>query len=126
MPIDSYSFGNMVINGQAYNTDLIIFPDGRIQDSWWRKAGHSLSMIDIADLVASKPEIIIAGTGATGLMMPEPELEDQLHKKGIEFRALTTDQAVTLYNDICGTRPPALPHGRERAGNTAACFHLTC
>lgn len=126
MRIDSYSFGNMVIDGRAYTSDLIIYPDGRIQDSWWREAGHSLCMNDIADLVASKPEIIIAGTGANGLLTPEPELEDLLCQKGIEFRVLPTDQAVTLYNDTCGTRPPALPHGRERAGNTAACFHLTC
>ena len=114
MQIDSYSFGNMVIDGRAYSSDLIIYPDNRIQDSWWRETGHSLCVSDIPDLVASKPEIIIAGTGANGLLTPEYELEDQLRQKGIEFRALPTDQAVMLYNHICGTR------------NAAACFHLTC
>ncbi len=60
--IDSFSFGTMVIDGKPYTSDLIIFPDGRVQDAWWRARGHVLSANDIADLVDKKPKIIIAGT----------------------------------------------------------------
>jgi len=35
--IESYSFGQMVIDGQEYTSDLIIFPD-RINSSWWRNS----------------------------------------------------------------------------------------
>jgi len=112
--IEAYSFGNMVINGQRYGSDIIIYPDGRIQDSWWRETGHSLSMSDIADLVDAEPEIIIAGTGESGLMKPDVRLEGLLSEKGIEFRTLPSWQAMKLYNNIC----------RER--KVGACFHLFC
>lgn len=112
--IESYSFGSIVINGHRYTSDIIIYPDGRIQDSWWRETGHSLSMRDITGLVDSKPEIIIAGTGTSGLMSPDAELESMLSQKGIEFHALPSAQAVRLYNEICQTR------------KVGACFHLTC
>jgi hypothetical protein len=35
--IESFSFGRAVIDGRVYHSDLILFPDGRIQSSWWRK-----------------------------------------------------------------------------------------
>lgn len=114
MCIESYSFGNIVINGHTYTSDIIIFPDGRIQDSWWRKAGHSLSISDVTELVNAKPKVIIAGTGASGLMSPDMKLEGVLSQKGIEFRAVPTAQAVRLYNEMSKTK---------RVG---ACFHLTC
>jgi hypothetical protein len=44
--IEKYSFGKMVINGKTYTQDLIIYPDS-IEDSWWRKKGHSLVPEDI-------------------------------------------------------------------------------
>ena len=49
-----------VIDGKTYHSDLIIFPDGRIQSSWWRKSGHRLSLEDIAHLVDASPYIFRA------------------------------------------------------------------
>ena len=112
--IDSYSFGAMVIDGRQYNSDLIIYPDGRIQDSWWRARGHVLSMGDIADLVGMSPRIIVAGAGVNGLMKPEKGLEEQLAAKGIELKAGPNKKAVAWYNSL---------QTGERIG---ACFHLSC
>ncbi len=112
--IESYSFGRMVVDGQAYTSDLIIFPDGNIRDSWWRKAGHTLSIDDITELADSGPEIIIAGTGASGIMKPDAGLAGVLATKGIEFKSAPSEEAVELYNGLCGSR------------KTGACFHLTC
>jgi hypothetical protein len=33
--IESYSFGQILINGKKHNSDLIIFKD-HIFDNWWR------------------------------------------------------------------------------------------
>jgi len=112
--IESYSFGRMVIDGKSYTSDLVIYPDGRIQDSWWRKSGHSLSDDDIRELMDSGPDVIVAGTGASGIMTPDAGLGKMLAEKGIEFRAVPTGEAVKLYNEI---------HQSRRTG---ACFHLTC
>jgi hypothetical protein len=39
--IESYKFGEIIITGKKYDSDLIIYPD-HIDSSWWRKEGHLL------------------------------------------------------------------------------------
>ncbi len=46
MNIDSYAFGNIVIDGMRFTSDLIIYPDGRIVDGWWRQSGHLMTEVD--------------------------------------------------------------------------------
>ncbi len=113
--IDDYRFGRMTIHGREYTIDLILYSDGRIQDSWWRASGHQLVAADIAELIAAAPEVIVAGTGASGLMRPAPGLADALAGQGIEFIARPTAEAATLYNQLVGK-------GKKVGG----CFHLTC
>ncbi|MBA3018653.1 MAG: hypothetical protein KJ550_06565 [Proteobacteria bacterium] len=112
--IESYAFGSMVVDGRKITSDLIIYPDGRIEVSWWRKAGHRLASDDIGELIRSGPDVIIAGTGSSGLMKPEKELEEVLQQKGIEFISVLTRKAVKIYNDLSSEK------------NVGACFHLTC
>ena len=112
--INSCSFGFMVIDGRNYNSDLIIYPDGRIVDSWHRKKGHRLSTDDIRELIETDPDVIIAGTGTSGLVVPEKELKKLLSEKGIQFIHAPNQEAIELYNDFSL---------KKRVG---ACFHLTC
>ena len=112
--ITAYSFGRMVIDGRLYSKDVIIFPDNTILSPWWRSEGHSLVRSDIEKLLSMEPEIIIAGTGASGFMQPARELEDFLALNSIEFVARPTDEAVRMFNEISGSR------------KTGGCFHLTC
>ena len=46
--IDSYHFGQIMINGENYSSDVIIFPD-RVQGEWRRKKGHELGLEDISE-----------------------------------------------------------------------------
>lgn len=112
--IDTYSFGTISIHGKKYIKDLIIYPDGHIQDGWWRKSGHRLFVEDITELIDSAPETIIAGMGSPGLMKPENGLKEFLIQKGIAFTAVPSAEAVKLYNNCCDKK------------RTGACFHLTC
>lgn len=112
--IDDYTFGRISVNGRIYSKDIIIYPDGRVQDSWWRKSGHKLCINDIRELIETELEMIIAGTGSPGLMKPEEELIELLAGKGIAFKALPSKEAMQLYNTLCV---------EKRVG---ACFHLTC
>lgn len=112
--ITAYSFGRMEINGKIYTSDLIIYPAGPIKASWWRRQGHSLSALDIMELIDSGPEIIVVGTGASGLMKPENDLQDLLTVKGIELIFLPTAEATTKYNELATSQW------------VGACFHLTC
>ncbi len=67
MKIEHYSFGKIVIDGKTYTSDLIIYPD-RIDPSWWRKEGHLLQIDDLSDVLKENPDLIIIGTGYSGVM----------------------------------------------------------
>lgn len=109
-----YSFGHININEKEYVSDIIIYPDGGIQDNWRRREGHQLGASDIEKLIDSRPDMIIAGTGAYGMMKASPKLEAELEKKGISFRALPSEEALRLYEETVSLKKVGL------------CIHLTC
>lgn len=112
--IEEYRFGFIKVAGRVYRSDIIIFPDGSVEGAWRRTRGHCLLREDLEAVIASRPRLVVAGTGAYGLMKPAPELERQLEKKGILLQSAPTGKAVRFYNE------------RDRSVPTAACFHLTC
>ena len=112
--IESFAFGFMVINGTKYTSDLVIYPDGHVEDLWQRKNGHRLSAFDIDRLIKSEPEVIVAGAGINGLMKPEKQLESLLNKKGIKFISRPNQEAIQAYNNFLSNN------------GVGACFHLTC
>lgn len=111
--IDSYEFGEIVIDGNLYTSDVIIYPH-RIDSNWWRREGHELSVFDLKDVVDSRPEIIVVGTGNPGLMKVLPETEKHIKSKGIELMILPTKEACLTYNQLCNNR------------KIVALLHLTC
>lgn len=114
MLIESYAFGNIVIDGRRYTSDLIVYPDGTIVDKWWRQSGHLMTETDIAGLIASGPEIIVVGTGASGMLKPARGIDKVLEKKGIRMVAAPCSQAINHFNEL------------SPAKKVGACFHLTC
>ncbi len=105
----------MTIDGRTYSSDLFIFVDGRVQDGWWRQSGHVLGVDDILALVEDAPELIVAGTGTSGRMHPQADVQPFLKERGIAFIAEPTIRAVEIYNQK-----------RSTALKVGACFHLTC
>ena len=113
--IESCSFGAMTVDGRKYTSDLMIFPDGRVVEQWWRASGHRLTLADITTLVAASPRLIVAGMGIYGQMKADPGLEKALKAKGISLVAANTEAAAQRFNDLIKTQ-----------AGVAACFHLTC
>lgn len=111
--IEDYSFGHMVIKGQKYTSDLIIFPD-RIKSSWWRVTGHKLSLKDLEDVLAEKPEILVVGTGDVGLMKVEEEVRRYARENRITLIVEKTKEAVQKFNELVLTK------------KTIGAFHLSC
>ncbi len=114
MKIDSYSFGNIKIDGTDYRSDVIIYPD-RVDDKWWRKEGHLLQMDDLAEVFGLKPETLIVGLGQPGLMEVDPYLVEYCKKNEVELIALPTADAVSKYNQLIRKKPLVI-----------AALHLTC
>lgn len=111
--IDSYQFGLIVISGQKYTSDVIVFPD-RVRGDWWRKVGHELCLEDITEVIASKPEVLIVGMGTPGLVKVLPEVQQVLEAQGIKLITEATDTACHTYNQLC--------HSQK----VVAALHLTC
>jgi hypothetical protein len=112
--IESCAFGALVFNGRTYTDDLLIFPQGTVQTNWRRRRGHGLCMEDMAPLIDSAPEVIVIGTGVSGMVQPEDSLAAELRNLGIEWTAAPNHQAMETFNR------------RVRNRRVAAGFHLTC
>ena len=111
--IESYDFGRIVVDGREFGSDVVIFPD-RIDGNWWRKEGHTLSVDDVKEIVEAKPEVLVVGTGYSGLMKIHPQTEQYLRSSGIELIAAETEKACRTYNDLFKSR------------RVVAALHLTC
>jgi hypothetical protein len=112
--IENYGFGQMLINGEKYNSDLIIFAD-HIYDNWWRKEGHNLCIDDVKEIINKKPDILIIGTGFYGLMKVSEDLIKYIKSAGIEQVIIKkTRDAGEEYNKLYKNK------------NIIAAFHLTC
>ncbi|MEA1957925.1 MAG: MTH938/NDUFAF3 family protein [Euryarchaeota archaeon] len=113
MMINSYDFGRIVVDGKAYTSDVIIFPN-RVKDNWWRKEGHALHIEDIELVVEEKQDVLIVGTGNYGLLEVLPETKKYIESKGIELIVKPTDKACEMYNKISKNK------------KAVAALHLTC
>jgi len=113
MHIDRYEFGLIVIAGQTFRNDILIWP-GRIKGDWWRKEAHLLQLDDVPEVLAANPQVLVVGQGEPGKMQVDPALAAYLQDRGVELMVLPTREACRVINDLCGVR------------RLAAALHLTC
>lgn len=113
MMIDSYTFGEIVIDGKKYIHDLIIYPS-RIDDDWWRSESHELRPEDVEDIIKHRPDTLIVGLGASSCMVIKPETMEFLKKHSIKLIAEDTKKACTAYNEL------------SQKSRVVAALHLTC
>ena len=114
MHIDSYQFGEIVIDGVEYNSDCLLIGSSVLAD-WWRKQGHSLSIEDLEPVVAAKPSVLVVGCGESGFMKVPQKTRQVLQENNIKLEALDTYKAVERFNELTRT-----------GVNVAAALHLTC
>lgn len=112
--IDSYRFGEIVIDGVSYSRDVLILPSG-VRGGWWRREGHNLSIEDLAEALRERPEVLVIGTGSLGLMKVPGSLTERLEALGVEVVVQRTGEACETYNRL-------LQAGRR----VSAALHLTC
>jgi hypothetical protein len=113
MKIEHYSFGRITIDGKTYTSDVIIYP-GRVDSSWWRKEGHYLQVVDLVDVINAKPEVLIIGTGYSGVMVVPKKTISHLESNGIEVHVARSEKAVEMFNKL------------QKKKIVIAALHLTC
>jgi len=114
MHIEKYSFGSIIVNGKKYTRDLIIFPN-KIRENWWRKEGHKLHLEDLKEVLEYKPEILVIGTGAYGIMRVPDDVIKKLTEAGIRVIVKKTKEACEAFNTLI-----------KEGKNVVAALHLTC
>lgn len=114
MDITECRFGGLTIDGVAYDMDMIIHA-GQVHPNWWRRAGHSLCMEDLAVILDDPPETLVIGRGHMKVMRIPAETRAALADLGIELIDASTPKAVATFTELQGQ------NRRVSAG-----FHLTC
>lgn len=113
MIINSYSFGAIEVDGKSFTSDIIIYPD-KIDDNWWRREGHNLVPEDIESILDYKPDVLVIGTGYSGVMQVSPEVRKEIVARGINLVVEKTEEATKIFNEISSKK------------RVVAAFHLTC
>jgi len=111
--IDRFEYGTIVIDGQTYASDVIIFPDGAVE-RWEHKDEHVLRLTDVKKVIEAKPEVVIIGLGTVGNVKMRPKAEKCLQEAGIEVMAHRTNKACETYKELRTQR------------KVAAILHITC
>lgn len=114
MVINSYDFGRIEIDNKVYTSDVIIYGD-HVKCTWWRKEGHYLQVEDIEEILSTKPDIIIIGTGKYDTMKVSNPVRSELDSRGINAVYVITDEACKKHNEMSGSNK-----------NVVTALHLTC
>lgn len=112
MKIESCDFGKINIDEKEYTHDVILHQGKVIL--WWQQQSHWVDVSDLGEIIEKKPEIIILGTGHSGVMEVSKEAKEYLEKLGIEVIIEQTKKACDIFNKLS-----------EKQGVVAA-LHLTC
>ncbi|MFO8034327.1 MAG: MTH938/NDUFAF3 family protein [Candidatus Bipolaricaulota bacterium] len=114
MRIDGYRFGEIVIDGRTHDKDVLLYGDQVID--WWRVHRHRLQLVDVEGLLEQDPppEVLIVGTGNSGLVDVPDKVVKDIQDRGIEVRVHRTQEACHVYNQLADSK------------RTAAALHLTC
>ena len=98
MKVESYSFGEIIVDGKKFTQDIVIFKD-RIKN-WKRKVSHEVCLDDLKEVIKENPKILIIGLGAYGMMKVNEDVRRFLKEHGIEMIEKSSEEACKLYNEM--------------------------
>ncbi|MAG08186.1 hypothetical protein CMO89_01830 [Candidatus Woesearchaeota archaeon] len=110
--IESYSFGSILIKGIKHEDIKII---GEKVIGWQYTKHHTVTVQDITEITDSNPEVIVIGTGASGLVKVEDEVIKLAEQKNIKLVIKPSAEACDEYNKLL-----------KENKKVAAIIHSTC
>ena len=111
--IDNYKFGEFIIDGKTFKCNIELIGNKVKKHRYLNN--HELNLDDFTSLINAKPDIIIIGTGAYGVVKPQKEIIEFIKKQKIEVIIQKTGAACKTYNRL-------LKEGKK----VAALLHNTC
>ncbi|MBU3934391.1 hypothetical protein KKC00_00235 [Patescibacteria group bacterium] len=97
--IEEYNLGYIVIDGERYGHDVEVRWTNEVLP-WPLKEQHLIDTGEISRAVGQNPEIIVIGTGKSGLAKVGKEAQDFIKEKGIELIIDRTEEAIKTFNVI--------------------------
>lgn len=97
--IDAFRFGEMIIDGRCYRTDIVLYPD-HVEALWERCEQHVVKIADMRKILLLRPEYLLIGAGQPGLLHVLWETQEYILQQGIQLVTVPTENAIRLYNRI--------------------------
>jgi len=103
LKIEDTDFGEVTVNGQDYEHDIVVFPDNIIKRKKWitkdkHGTSHKFTRDEMKEYVetATNQNIdkVLIGTGQYGKLSLLPETEKYLDERGIEYKLKNTSDLV--------------------------------
>ena len=91
--IEEYKFGSIVIDGKTYEYDVEVRWTGEVL-KWWRGESHVVDIEDVERAIDQNPDLIIIGTGESGLAKVTERTKEEILSKGIGLIVDKTEEAV--------------------------------
>jgi hypothetical protein len=96
--IDHYEFGKIVVNGQDYEHDIVILPDGSIHSG--PEDMHYVLLPELEQVINTPGiKILLIGTGAEGNGLLRKKLVKVVKGRGIKLEMMLTKDAVKMMNE---------------------------
>jgi hypothetical protein len=96
--IDHYEFGKIVVNGQDYEHDIVILPDGSIHPG--PEDMHYVILPELERVINTPGiKILVIGTGAEGNGLLRKKLVKVVKGRGIKLEMMLTKDAVKMLNE---------------------------
>ena len=119
--IEEYKFGFIAIDGKTYEYDVEVRWTGEVL-KWWREESHIVDIEDVKRAIDQNPDLIIIGTGESGLAKVTERTKEEILSKGIGLIIDKTGEAVKTFN--IQKRESEEEEGRQK--KVIGLFHLTC
>ncbi|MFH1294680.1 MAG: MTH938/NDUFAF3 family protein [Candidatus Aenigmatarchaeota archaeon] len=110
--IDSVKFGEIVIDGKTYYSDMFVAWSGKIE---MIPKSQFFSVSDYQKLKTWKPDTIILGCGMENGLTVEEDFGRIAEKDNIDLFVERTPQAIRLFNSLVSARRKVV-----------AIIHTTC
>jgi len=109
--IDKVDFGEIIINGKSFYSDVSITANGRVEHL---TKSRTTEASDIMPLLKGNPECIVIGTGMDGALKIRSEVKQILEDKGVKLFRERTRNAVDVFNGLIADKK-----------KVAGIFHVT-
>ena len=108
--IQKIEFGNIIINGESFDSDITLFNDGYET----KPKSHNITKKDFEDLLLKEPEAVIISTGFSNAVKVDEKIKAIAKNENIELFILPTKDAAKKFTELSGRK------------KVAAILHPTC